>query len=182
MDNITVNVGNYVLSVNDKVYVTGDKLFHLMQESLYTMRLSGKDLDFSGKLMVYKSERVSSLFIDIEKGSKEKIKKDKSAKLPADILAVDINGIVSYKDSLKYITGHGNATFHTAKKPYEFKTSGNAQILGIDGNDKWVLLANAYDVAGDYRNAIEELDKAIAMTELNNSYKRYRAELVSRIR
>ena len=44
------------------------------------------------------------------------------------------------------------------------------------------VLANAYDVAGDYNNAIEELDKAIAMTELNNSYKRYRAELVSRIR
>ena len=44
------------------------------------------------------------------------------------------------------------------------------------------VLANAYDVAGDYNNAIEELDKAIAMTELNNSYKRYRAELVSRVR
>ena len=44
------------------------------------------------------------------------------------------------------------------------------------------VLANAYDVAGDYNNAIQELDKAIAMTELNNSYKRYREELVLRVR
>ena len=41
-------------------------------------------------------------------------------------------------------------------------------------------LANAYDLAGDYEKATEEIDKAISMTELNNAYKRYRVEICSR--
>ena len=41
-------------------------------------------------------------------------------------------------------------------------------------------LANAYDIAGDYERATEEIDKAIGMTELNNAYKRYRVEICSR--
>lgn len=43
-------------------------------------------------------------------------------------------------------------------------------------------LANAYDLAGDYEKATEEIDKAISMTELNNAYKRYRTEICSRKR
>lgn len=41
-------------------------------------------------------------------------------------------------------------------------------------------LANAYDLAGDYERATEEIDKAIGMTELNNAYKRYKLEICSR--
>lgn len=42
----------------------------------------------------------------------------------------------------------------------------------------YFYLANAYDIAGDYMHAIEAIDKAISLTDLNNHYKRYRAELV----
>lgn len=42
----------------------------------------------------------------------------------------------------------------------------------------YFTLANAYELAGDYQNAIYNLDKAISMTELNHAYKRYRAELI----
>ena len=41
-------------------------------------------------------------------------------------------------------------------------------------------LANAYDLAGNYEKATEEIDKAISMTELNNAYKRYRMEICTR--
>ena len=41
-------------------------------------------------------------------------------------------------------------------------------------------LASAYDSAGDYPNAIDAIDKAISMTDLNHSYKRYRAEIIMR--
>lgn len=44
----------------------------------------------------------------------------------------------------------------------------------------YFTLANAYDLAGDYNNAIYNIDKAISMTELNHAYKRYRAEMVMR--
>ena len=44
----------------------------------------------------------------------------------------------------------------------------------------YFTLANAYDLAGDYNNAIYNIDKAIGMTELNHAYKRYRAEIIMR--
>ncbi len=44
----------------------------------------------------------------------------------------------------------------------------------------YFTLANAYELAGDYDNAIRNIDKAISMTELNHAYKRYRAEMIMR--
>lgn len=44
----------------------------------------------------------------------------------------------------------------------------------------YFTLANAYELAGDYRNALHNIDKAISMTELNHAYKRYRAEIIMR--
>lgn len=44
----------------------------------------------------------------------------------------------------------------------------------------YFTLANAYDIAGNYQQAINNIDKAIGMTELNQAYKRYRAEIIMR--
>ena len=41
-------------------------------------------------------------------------------------------------------------------------------------------LSNAYDIAGDYKNAIIAIDKAISMTKLNQNYKRYKEEIMTR--
>ena len=44
----------------------------------------------------------------------------------------------------------------------------------------YFYLANAYDIIENYDKAIEAIDKAISLTELNNCYKRYRAELLEK--
>ena len=44
----------------------------------------------------------------------------------------------------------------------------------------YFTLANAYELAGDYQNALNSIDKAISMTELNHAYIRYRAEMIMR--
>lgn len=44
----------------------------------------------------------------------------------------------------------------------------------------YFALAHSYDIAGDYENAIKAIDKAISMTDLNNQYKRYKAELMQK--
>ena len=44
----------------------------------------------------------------------------------------------------------------------------------------YFTLANAYELAGDYTNALQNIDKAISMTDLNHAYKRYRAEIIMR--
>ena len=42
----------------------------------------------------------------------------------------------------------------------------------------YFTLANAYELAGDYQNALKNIDKAISMTDLNHAYIRYRAEMI----
>ena len=44
----------------------------------------------------------------------------------------------------------------------------------------YFTLANAFEHAGDFQNALNSIDKAISMTELNNAYIRYRAEMIMR--
>ena len=44
----------------------------------------------------------------------------------------------------------------------------------------YFTLANAYEAAGDFDNALISINQAISMTPLNNAYKRYRAELIMR--
>ncbi len=44
----------------------------------------------------------------------------------------------------------------------------------------YFYLAHSYEIAGDYVHALEAIDKAIQLTELNNQYKRYRAELLEK--
>lgn len=41
-------------------------------------------------------------------------------------------------------------------------------------------LAHSYEIAGDYIKAINAIDKAISLTELNNQYKRYKADLINK--
>jgi len=42
----------------------------------------------------------------------------------------------------------------------------------------YYYLANCYERVGDIQNAMQSIDKAISMTELNSQYLRYRAELI----
>ncbi len=44
----------------------------------------------------------------------------------------------------------------------------------------YFYLANAYDIAGEYNNAINAIDKAISMTPLNHAYKRYKIEIIEK--
>lgn len=66
------------------------------------------------------------------------------------------------------------------KEQYDKKRIMNCKI--IVEMDKsafaYFYLANAYDIAGDYDNAIQAIDKAISLTDLNNNYKRYKMELL----
>jgi len=46
---------------------------------------------------------------------------------------------------LEYIRGRGNTTWISSKKPYKFKLSEKADLLGMGLNKHWILLANDFD-------------------------------------
>lgn len=68
------------------------------------------------------------------------------------------------------------------KKSYDANRIKTCKQMVADENSAFAYfsLASAYDSAGDYPNAIDAIDKAISMTDLNHSYKRYRAEIIMR--
>ncbi|MBR2534426.1 MAG: CotH kinase family protein, partial [Erysipelotrichaceae bacterium] len=61
----------------------------------------------------------------------------------ANEYADEISGVDSLK--LDYIRGRGHGTWEADKKPYRFKLEDKAELLGMDANKHWVLLANRYD-------------------------------------
>lgn len=65
------------------------------------------------------------------------------------------------------------------KAKFDQKRINSSKLMAEMENSPFAYfyLAHSYEVAGDYVHALEAIDKAIALTELNNQYKRYRAEL-----
>ena len=68
------------------------------------------------------------------------------------------------------------------KNIYDEKRINAAQIIAMEENSPlaYFSLASAYDAAGRYNEALIYIDKAISMTPLNQAYKRYKLEIVSR--
>lgn len=66
------------------------------------------------------------------------------------------------------------------KAKYDQKRINSCKLYAEMENSAFAYfsLAHSYEIAEDYQHAIEAIDKAISMTELNNNYKRYRAELL----
>ena len=70
------------------------------------------------------------------------------------------------------------------KAKFDQKRINNGKLMAEMENSPFAYfyLAHSYEIAGDYVHALEAIDKAIALTELNNQYKRYRAELEQKSR
>ena len=65
------------------------------------------------------------------------------------------------------------------KAKFDQKRINNGKLMAEMENSPFAYfyLAHSYEIAGDYVHALEAIDKAIALTEFNNQYKRYRCEL-----
>ena len=65
------------------------------------------------------------------------------------------------------------------KAKYDQRRINSSKLIAEMENSpfSYFYLAHSYEIAGDYEHALQAIDKAISLTELNNNYKRYRAEL-----
>lgn len=86
------------------------------------------------------------------------------------------------------LMGNDDAAKRDTEESKRLKTVYNNQridkckraLLAEETPFAYFTLANAYELAGDYTNALQNIDKAISMTDLNHAYKRYRAEIIMR--
>lgn len=132
------------LSGND-VFLDGVKLKNGMR--LPKMEAGNHEItcaDRNYRLCVVYGSNIPTVHITTDTGTMEHIYADKHYKEPGYATILNQEG-VEYQGNLDYITIRGNYTSTLAKKPFNIKFLGEADLFGMGASKKWCLLANYLD-------------------------------------
>ena len=121
--------------------VSGWKSFEWEEQTVYSISYDGTDYD----VVFMKSANLPSLFIETDSGSMDYLNADKENEEAGEINLIMASGSVEYQGRLKKVSGRGNSTFATAKKPYTFTLEEAYPLCGLDLGKKWNLLALYYE-------------------------------------
>lgn len=121
--------------------VSGWKSFEWEEQTVYSISYDGMDYD----VVFMKSANLPSLFIETDSGSMDYLNADKENEEAGEINLIMASGSVEYQGRLKKVSGRGNSTFATAKKPYTFTLEEAYPLCGLDMGKKWNLLALHYE-------------------------------------
>lgn len=121
--------------------VSGWKSFEWEEQTVYSISYDGTDYD----VVFMKSANLPSLFIETDSGSMDYLNADKENEEAGEINLIMASGSVEYQGRLKKVSGRGNSTFATAKKPYTFTLEEAYPLCGLDMGKKWNLLALHYE-------------------------------------
>lgn len=132
------------LSGND-VFLDGVKLENGMR--LPKMEAGNHEItcaDRNYHLCVVYGSNIPTVHITTDTGTMEHIYADKHYKEAGYATILNQEG-VEYQGNLDYITIRGNYTSTLAKKPFNMKFLGEADLFGMGASKKWCLLANYLD-------------------------------------
>lgn len=101
-------------------------------------------LDKVYSLCVIYGSDIPTVHITTASGSMDNIYADKTYKEAGYASILNESG-VEYEGNLDYITIRGNYTSTLAKKPFNIKFLGEADLFGMGASKKWCLLANHLD-------------------------------------
>lgn len=121
--------------------VSGWKSFEWEEQTVYSISYDGMDYD----VVFMKSANLPSLFIETDSGSMDYLNADKENEEAGEINLIKASGSVEYRGRLKKVSGRGNSTFATVKKPYTFTLEEAYPLCGLDMGKKWNLLALHYE-------------------------------------
>lgn len=130
----------------DSIRVDGECLsqwrsFKWEEQTSYSISYNGQDYH----VCFMKSENLPALFLETESGDMNYLNADKKNEEAGEIHLIKSSGNVEYQGRLKKISGRGNSTFATAKKPYTFTLEEAYPLCGLDMGKKWNLLALHYE-------------------------------------
>ena len=132
------------LSGND-VFLDGVKLKNGMR--LPELEAGNHEItcaDRNYRLCVVYGSNIPTVHITTDTGTMEHIYADKHYKEPGYATILNQEG-VEYQGNLDYITIRGNYTSTLAKKPFNIKFLGEADLFDMGASKKWCLLANYLD-------------------------------------
>jgi hypothetical protein len=143
------------LIINGTTYRSGDQLpdFHL--GIIYDFFFSrGAKID-SAKLCIVKSENIPFINVHINENTLERIflDKDYSGLATFDLFSPEGKPMNNGRNNQIYLKGRGNSTWWNPKKPLLLTLAQPDSLLGMPPGQKWVLLANAFDLS-NLRNKI----------------------------
>ncbi len=108
----------------------------------------GPDMGREWTFVVLYGSRIPCVFLETESGSLDAIQADleKGYSEGGCVRVLGEDGSLAYNGSIETMRGRGNVNWiHPEKKPFQFKLSQSASLLGMPAARRWLLVNNVYD-------------------------------------
>ena len=148
-----------VMNTNDTLSLEGEILdkktdcSQFQANRSYALTYHGAFVEQKLDLTFVNIGQMPVIHIDTESGNMDFVHGKKGNEEKADIRIYSENGVLLSSKALKSIAIRGNSTSAEEKKPYIIKFTEPENVLGMGSANKWVLLANAFDLT-NLRNYI----------------------------
>lgn len=131
--------------------------------TMYELTYSDWRGTYNKQLSFMKSGQLDALYIDTESGNMNYIHENKENKEKAVVRLYDDSGELRYQGDAESISGRGNATWNSQKKPYNIQLQQEAALLENGAAANWVLLANAADDTQMKNKLVMDFSQSIGM-------------------
>ena len=149
----------------------GDVLLDVAEEETYQITYLDRrgETVFSMPLVFLYSADLPVLSLTTKSGEMTAIEEEKGYEESGTVQILDLNGGELYEGTAESIRGRGNSTWGLAKKPFQFKLSKKADLLGFGEAKTWNLIANGYDETRLRNRIAMELAREIGMSYVPES-------------
>ena len=149
----------------------GDVLLDVAEEETYQITYLDRrgETVFSMPLVFLYSADLPVLSLTTKSGEMTAIEEEKGYEESGTVQILDLNGGELYEGTAESIQGRGNSTWGLAKKPFQFKLSKKADLLGFGEAKTWNLIANGYDETRLRNRIAMELAREIGMSYVPES-------------
>ncbi len=121
-----------------------DEIYSIPLNTQVKMRLSNFNNSEEYNFMILQSSNISTVYIETESKTMDYVNADKDNKEDASILIIDTNGEITF-EGMASITGRGNSSWTSAKKPYNLKFDNEVTLCGNNSAKTWYLITNYAD-------------------------------------
>ena len=149
----------------------GDVLLDVAEEETYQITYLDRrgETVFSMPLVFLYSADLPVLSLTTKSGEMTAIEEEKGYEESGTVQILDLNGGELYEGTAESIRGRGNSTWGLAKKPFQFKLSKKADLLGFGEAKTWNLIANGYDETRLRNRIAMELARELGMSYVPES-------------
>jgi hypothetical protein len=153
-------IGNAGISIDGEHYRRGGS-FSWESGAVYQFRDKNSDLAYRVSFM--KSENIPALFVNTDSGSMEYLNSDKENEEAGHLVSVTADGNVEYNGRLKKLSGRGNSTWDSYKKPYSVTLPDTYSLCGLEAGRKWNLLALTYESDKIHSKLVYDMAQELGM-------------------